>query len=147
MAQFGRPSADTNNQDSYTNQAGSGTNIFQAIDEAIADDADYVRSPSAPTSDVYVTKLSAVTDPLVATGHVLRTRYAKDVASGATINVVVQLRQGYTNEGAQGTLIATRTFSDVSATFAQDSYSLTADEANAITDYSDLYVRMVINQP
>ena len=52
MAQFGRPSADTNNPGSYTDQAGGGTTIYTTIDEVSYSDADYIRSPLAPASAV-----------------------------------------------------------------------------------------------
>lgn len=42
MAQFGRPSADTNNPGSYTDQAGGSANIYTTIDEVTLDDADYI---------------------------------------------------------------------------------------------------------
>jgi hypothetical protein len=146
MAQFGRPSADTNNPGGYTDQGGGSSNIYTKIDEVTYDDADYIRSPLAPSSSVYVTKLSNLEDPVSSSGHVLRTRYAKDAAGGATINLVVELRQGYVNEGTPGTLICTRTFNGISETFTTDAYSLSSGEADAITDYTSLYVRMVATQ-
>jgi hypothetical protein len=146
MAQFGRPSADTNNPGSWTTEGGGSTSIFQSIDESAASDADYVRSPLAPSSSVYVTELSNLEDPVSSSGHILRTRYAKDATGGAQINLTVELRQGYTNEGSQGTLIATRTFTNISNTFTTDSYTLSGAEADAITDYTSLFVRYVATQ-
>lgn len=64
MPQYGRPTTDTVNE-GYTTQAGGGANLYQTIDEAVADDADYIRSAAAPTSDVYVTKLGTLEDPEV----------------------------------------------------------------------------------
>jgi len=146
MAQFARPSADKNNPDSWTDQAGGGTNIYTTIDETSYSDADYIRSPLAPSSDVYVTTLSSVEDPVSSSGHTLRTRYAKDAAGGSTIGLIVQLRQGYVDEGTPGTLICERTFAAISETFTTDAYSLTSGEADAITNYASLYVRYVANQ-
>jgi hypothetical protein len=147
MAQFLRPNADTNNPGTYTNQAASSTNIYQAIDEAVADDADYIQSPVAPTSTkVYVTKLQSGTDPVSSSGHVLRWRYNKDAAGGAQINMTVELRQAYVSEASLGTLIATRTFNNVSDVFTNDNYTLTGGEADAITDYTNLYLRISTTQ-
>ena len=146
MAQFGRPSIDQNNPGTYTDQAGGSTNIYLTIDEAVLDDADYVRSPLTPSSSVYVTKLSSITDPVSSTGHVLRARYAKDVAAGAQINMTVELRQGYVSEVTQGTLIATRTYTNITNAFTTDAYTLLGAEADAITNYADLYVRVVATQ-
>jgi hypothetical protein len=146
MAQFGRPSADTYNADGYTDQGGGGSNIYTTIDEAVYSDADYIRSPLAPTSDVYVTKLSAVEDPVVHTGHTIRYRYAKDASGGATINLTVQLRQDYVDEGTPGTLIKEWQHSDISNTFTEGGGTLTEGEAGNITDYSNLYLRFLANQ-
>ena len=146
MAQFGRPSADTNNPGSWVDQADGAVNIYLTIDEVVASDADYVKSPSAPATAVYVTKLSNLEDPVISTGHILRTRYAKSAAGGAQIDVVAQLRQGYVSEVSLGTLIATRTFTNISETFTTDAYTLAGAEADAITNYTLLYLRLSANQ-
>ncbi len=147
MAQFGRPSTDTTNE-SYTDQADGSTNIFQSIDEASFSDADYIKSALTPTSDVYVTKLTSVEDPLSSSGHTVRFRAAKSAAGGDQIDLTVQLRQGYVNEGTPGTLIATvATLTDISETFSTTTYNLSAGEADAITNYGDLYLRFVANKP
>jgi protocatechuate 3,4-dioxygenase beta subunit len=57
MSQFGRPIADTL-IDNWQTQAGGVTNIYQQIDEAIADEADFARTQLFPTSDVLVVKLT-----------------------------------------------------------------------------------------
>lgn len=147
MAQFGRPSADTYNTDLYTDQGGGGTNIYTTIDETSASDADYIRSPLGPTSDVYVTALTTLEDPVSSTGHTVRWRYGKDASGGATVNLTVELRQGYVNEGTPGTLIATcLSAGAVPDTFTDGSYTLSAGEADAITNYGSLFLRFVANQ-
>lgn len=146
MAQFARPDADTYNADGWTEDDGTGSPIFDQIDEAVADDLDYIRSALVPTNDVYVARLSDVTDPLQSTGHVLRYRYAKDAAAGAQINLTVELRQGYVNEGTQGTLIASATHNNIGNAITAGSITLSGAEADSITDYSDLFVRFVANQ-
>lgn len=146
MPQYGRPAADTYNSDGWTDQAGGGSNIYTTIDEVIPADADYVKSPLNPSADVYVAKLSNVEDPQSSSGHSLRTRYAKDAAGGGTIGLVVQLRQGYVDEGTMGTLICTRTLSDITEAFTTDDYALSSGEADAITDYTSLFVRYVATQ-
>lgn len=147
MAQFGRPSADTYNGDGWVEDDGTAVDIFDQIDEAVLDDADYIKSPVAPTSDVYVTKLSNLEDPVSSTGHTVRVRHQKDAAGGATVNLTAELRQGYVSEASQGTLIATVmsavALSDVATT---TTYTLSAAEADAITDYTSLYLRFLANQ-
>lgn len=145
MAQFGRPSTDTT-RDNWEEDDGTTTDIFDQIDESAADDNDYVRTVLTPTSDVYVTKLTTVEDPLVSTGHVVRYRYRKDASGGAQIDITVQLRQGYTNEGSPGTLIAAATHTNVSDTITAGSITLSGAEADAITNYADLFLRFVANQ-
>ena len=146
MAQFGRPSADTS-IGGYTDQAGGTTNIYATIDEVVASDADYIRSVVAPANAPYVTKFTALEDPVSSSGHVLRCRMAKDAAGGATINATVQLRQGYVNEAGQGTLIATiPNTANVGETFTDYTHTLSGAEADAITDYASLYIRIVANQ-
>lgn len=82
--QFARPAADVA-LESWTNQAGSSSNIFQAIDETVASDADFIRSPPlAPGGAAYryQTSLSALINPLDPDPWVLR------------------IRNGFTNLGA-----------------------------------------------
>lgn len=145
MAQFARPSADTS-IGGYKDQADGTTDIFQAIDEVSPSDADYIKSASAPSNAPYVTKLSSIEDPQSSGGHVVRYRYAKSAAGGAQINLVVQLRQGYTSEGSPGTLIAEWTHNDISESFTTQNQTLSGAQADAITDYTDLYLRYVANQ-
>jgi hypothetical protein len=144
MAQFGRPSTDTFRE--WEEDDGTTTDIFDQIDETSFDDADYIRTPVAPTSDVYVTKLTTLEDPQVSTGHVVRYRYRKDTAGGAQIDLTVQLRQGYVNEGTPGTQIAQWTHTAIAETITAAAQTLSGAEADAITDHTDLYLRFVGNQ-
>lgn len=147
MAQFARPSTDTT-RDNWEEDDGTTTSIYDQIDETVADDTDYIRTGLTPTSDVYVTKLTSVTDPVSSTGHIVRYRYRKDSSAGEQIDITVQLRQGYTNEGSPGTLIAAQTHTDASgAAWNAGTFTLTAGEADSITDYADLYLRFVGNKP
>ena len=147
MAQFGRPSVDTL-RDNWEEDDGTTVDIFDQIDEVVLDDADYIRTVLTPTSDVYVTKLSSVEDPLSSTGHIVRFRAAKSAAGGDQIDLTVQLRQGYVNEGSPGTLIATvATLTNISETFTTTTYTLSGAEADSITNYGDLYLRFVGNKP
>lgn len=146
MAQFGRPSTDTT-LDTWEEDDGTTTSIFDQIDEASFDDADYIRTELTPTSAVFVTKLTTIEDPLSSAGHVVRWRQAKSAAGGDQIDLTVQLRQGYTNEGAQGTLIASKANTNISDGFAADSITLSGAEADAITNYADLYLRFLANKP
>lgn len=146
MAQFGRPSADTY-IGGYKDEADGTTNIYTHIDETSYSDTDYIKSILAPSSAPYVCKLTTVEDPLSSSGHVVRFRYCKDAAGGATIGLTVELRQAYVNEGAQGTLIATSgLIADISESWTSGSINLSGGEADSITDYANLYLRFVANQ-
>ena len=146
MPQFGRPSTDTL-RDNWEEDDGTTTAIWDQIDEVAADDADYIRTVLTPTSDVYVTKLSAVEDPISSSGHVVRYRYGKDAAGGDQIDITVQLRQGYVSEASMGTLIAAQTHTNVGAFPQAGSITLSGPEADTITNYADLYLRFVANKP
>lgn len=146
MATFLRPSADTNNPGSYENQLGLSTDLYQSIDEAVPDDSDYVVSPAAPSSAVYVTKLASGTDPGTDDGMILYARMRKSPSGAAQINMTAELRQGYVSEGSQGTLICTISVSDINATATTYSHALSTAEGASITDFTDLYMRFVSNQ-
>lgn len=147
MPQFGRPSTDTYNGDGWLEDDNTATSIFSEIDESVSDDADYIKSVVAPTSDAYVTKLTTLEDPLSSTGHIVRYRYRKNAAGGAAVDLTVQLRQGYVNEGTPGTLIKQWVHTDISDTFSTAAQTLSGGEADSITDYANLYLRFVANQP
>ena len=147
MQQFGRPSADTLNPGSYVDEAAGAVNIFNSIDEVVPSDADFIQTPVGPTGGpVYVTKYSTLEDPQSSSGHILRNRYAKDASGGAQIDAVFELREGYVSEVSQGTLIVSRSFPNISDVFAQDDYTLAGAEADAITDYTDLFLRVAFTQ-
>jgi hypothetical protein len=145
MAQFGRPSTDTT-RDNWEEDDGTTVDIWDQIDEVAADDADYIRTVLTPTSDVYVTKLTTIEDPISSTGHTVRYRYGKSAAGGDQIDLIVQLRQGYVNEGTLGTLIAAQTHTNVGAFPVAGSIALSGAEADAITNYADLFIRFVANK-
>jgi hypothetical protein len=146
VAQFGRPASDTTNV-GYTSSNADGTSsLFAFLNESTASDTSYVKSALAPSQDPYVTKLSLLTDPTSSSGHVLRYRVSKDTSGGEQIDMTMQLRQGYTDEGTLGTLIAEWPHVNVGSTFSTSVRTLTASEADSITSYGGLYVRSVATQ-
>lgn len=146
MAQFARPDADSS-IGTYTDQGGGTTNIYTTVDEASASDADYVKSVTAPSNAPCVFRLSDVTDPVSSSGHVMRVRARNGVSGGRAIDLTAQLRLSYVNEGSPGTLIATLTQATVASSFTDYSVTLSGAEADAITDYTALFIRIVANQP
>lgn len=149
MPQFARPSVDTYNSDGWLEDDGTSTDMWDEINESVASDTDYIKSADAPSADAYVTKLTTVNDPSpINTGHIVRWRRRAPVVGGATVTLQVQLRMTYVNEGSPGTLIAQEAATNVTDTaFTDDSITLSGAEADAITDYANLYLRFVANQP
>lgn len=142
MTQTARPIADTNIS-GMTDENGGGSNLFAVLDEASADDADFIRSTAAPTGDVYVCLLDELIDPLSSANHVVHYRYSKQ---GTTqVDLLVELRMHYSSEASQGTLIASWTHTDIPTAWTQADQTLSAGEADAITDYTDLYLRFVFS--
>jgi len=128
----------------WTNELDQSTNLYESVNEDLtANDSDYIQSEQTPSSRPVVLALESGNDPLGSDGHVLRYRYAVDGAG--TINLVVQLRQGYTNEGSPGTLIAEWTHNGIGAITTAEQ-TLSGAQADSITNYSSLFVRMVATE-
>ena len=147
MAQFARPDADTV-IGNFKDAADGTTNIFQSIDEVSASDADYIKSPVSPVNEVYVCRLSDVVDPVSSANHVMRMRTSTDLDAQEVLDFTQQLRMTYVNEGSQGTLIATNSRTGVSSvTWTDTAHTLSGAEADAITDYTALFYRFLVNKP
>lgn len=140
MAQFARPDSDTSIGSWTGSPVNTTGNRFQNIDESSASDSDYVLSPNNPNGAGAEFGLSNVTDPTTSAGHVLRYRVAQGDADGTipdgggtAVQMVVTLRQGGTDIANSGTI-------NLTGAFADGSFTLSAAEADAITDYTDLRV-------
>jgi hypothetical protein len=103
----------------------TGTDLYATVDESSYSDTDYIYAASATTCTL---ALATGTDPAVSTGHVLRYRLL--AGSGA---VTVTLKQNTTTIASWGP----HTLSGSAQDFAQ---TLSAGEADSITDYSALRV-------
>ena len=144
VAQLARPTSDVDNSHGWQNSAAGTTNLYQEIDEVSADDGtSVILSYTTIGGDVdteYIAGLGTVLDPLVSSGHIVRFRWKRASTGSATISVF--LYQG-------ASLIATvadhlnKPSTDNAWTTA--TYTLSAAEADAITDYSQL--RLVFRQP
>lgn len=120
---------------------GSPNSLWERIDEDTPDDSDYIKSARDPASSVVVFKLSGALDPGYHTNHILKYRYAREGLDAG--DVTVQLREGYVSEGSPGTLIAEWTHTNVGTTPVRAYQRLSQATAANITDYRDLYVRIV----
>jgi hypothetical protein len=143
VSQTAVPTADSVDG-SWTDQAGA-TSLFAAIDETTPADADYIRSPVGPSNSGCRVKLGTVTDPGVSGFHEIHWRVGKDFTGGPQINMTVKLYQGGGDSQGAGTLIATFSRNNVAA-FATFVETLSGAEADAITNYADLYLEFFANQ-
>ena len=111
----------------------------------------FAESVKNPVGEVYVAKLGPLTDPGVDTGHVLRLGAIHFPKASRSVDLTVELRQGYVDESNQGTLIQSQTFTSIAGEASEDDEELlemtiTAVNAALITDYTDLSVRVVADE-
>jgi hypothetical protein len=136
--QYARP-ASTVSLGTWTDQAGGTTNIHTTLDETSADDADYVRSQASPTgANPYETALGSLTDPATSANHILRYRLRKE-ATGNAVALAVALYEGATQR-------ATWTESNIGTAWSTVERTLTGGEADSITNYADLRVRLTATE-
>lgn len=137
MAQYLRPISDWSAGDGdFLNEVGDSSPLYSSIDEAAADDEDYIYNASA--EGIAICYLSTGTDPGINTGHKIHWR---GYSSGGTVDVNITL--GYEDPIFTGSFdaIAAASPASVSDTVADYEYELTGAEAAAIrtsTDYDHL---------
>lgn len=125
--QYGRPDGDISTSTWTT------TPLWEKLDETTSDGATtQITTGNNPTNQAFEVSLSNVSDPSSSTGHVVR--YAinsnKNTCSGSAA-----LIQGTTT-------IASKTITSWPTTYTTDSFTLTSGQADSITDYTDLRVRL-----
>lgn len=124
-AQFARPVSDIAVGGWKTN-LGLTANLFATIDETVASDLDYLKSPALAESGAaatYEAELGALTDPLTDTGYTLRYRLR---ASNAGVQVVARLMQGATVI-KESTHTPAATFATQTITLAPAEWALVGD--------------------
>lgn len=125
MTQYARPSSDVSNSGWAT------APLWSKVDEVVADDADLISASS--NGNVCELGMGSVTDPNGNTGHTITIRRRSAAGHSCTIDLV----QGTT-------VIASFTDTTAGATFADITYTLSASEADAITNYADLRLRLTL---
>ena len=83
-------------------------------------------------------KLSDVADPAASTGHIIRVRWRRDTSK--TMAGHCELWEGAPGSGTKRASIDVTP--DVTTTENLASLTLSAGEADSITDYNDLYLRL-----
>jgi hypothetical protein len=126
--QIASPTADVSTG-GWTTDTGSTTNLYQAIDEVLAVDTDYIQSPIAPANNEDKERLGPLSVPATRTGHYVDWRYEKDRAGGNRIDLTVTLYQ------ADGTtVVETQTVTNITAAVVQGQLVVTEPDAAAIPD-------------
>lgn len=127
MAQFGRPISD------ISTGGWSTTPLWSDLDDN--SDADFITSSKNPASDTFENALtSTLSDPASSTGHIVRARMYCSKANNGT--GTMYLYQGTT-------LIATYAIpGNIANSWTTYSYTLTGTEADNITDYTALRIRV-----
>ena len=134
MVQFARPDADQA-ANSWTS-----TPLWSKVDEG-SDGGDTIASDAVGNNTNTTNadlRLTDVNDPLVATGHVIRARWASSDTDDMTPHG--ELWEGVPDVGTQRASLDGAELVD--ATEQTVTYTLSAGEANSITNYTDLYLRL-----
>jgi len=123
----------------WTKQDLGATNLYTVVDETIADDTDYIRVTN-PNNDVYIGQWGPIGDPATGTGHIYRYELVKIGAD--VVDMTVSLYEGTTE-------IASWTHYGVTTMPTAYAQTLTSTQANSISDYSALRLRVwaTINNP
>jgi len=124
MAQYGRPDSD------IVVGVWTSTPLYQKIDEVTPSDTDYINSGQNNTTCEI--GIGDTTDPTDSSGHVVRVRSAK---VGLTITLTAYLFDGSTQ-------ICSFLCHTASTTLTTTVYNLTSGEADNITDYTDLRLKL-----
>ncbi len=112
----------------------TGANLWSTLDEYPVNDLDYIYTETL-TSACRI-KLGSLTDPNSSVNHKLEYR----ARGNASATLTVKLYSGGTTTVGSGTLIRTYTHAALSATLADFAQTLSGAEADAITDYANLYL-------
>lgn len=124
-------------QGQWAKQDGSTTGLVQAINEAVADDANYIKSGLGPVNDVVSFLLDAANAPQ-AGNCILKVRYQKDTVPGSQqIDLVVKLYNG-------ASVVVTRTYTNI-GTLVEDDYTLSGGEVTACGNFDNLKVECTAN--
>ena len=127
MTQTARPVSDVTT-DSWTTEP-----LFSKINDA--SDATYITGPDGDLTACEV-KLAALTDPISYSDHIIYARAKVASGSGTVEQLSWRLYQGTTAISTTAAVTISRT------TITTYHYYLTAGQANAITDYADLRIRL-----
>ena len=129
------PDSDTNsgNWEDQTGGNNDGSQ-YDEINEVQRDDQDFTSSSrmnNGNPNDQLDVSLTDIPDPNISTDHTVYYTYRKDASGGATLDLTVSLIEGTTT-------IASWTHTGVGTTWTSVTQTLTAIEADSISNYSEL---------
>lgn len=135
MTQTGLPNSDVSDG-RWLNSAGNNTNLYSYIDEAAAyNDSDYIHvTDEWGSTDICTVGLGDITDPSSAALHKFTVR-SKEHGGAQSVELTVTLLQNTTG-------IATGSTYQPGTSYANVTTTLTAAQANSITDYNDLRLKI-----
>ena len=133
MTQYARPSSDILTNSIWN--PSTGTDLYSCVNETSSNDSPAINTTTGSTGYDEL-GLSSVTDPEVNTDHVLTYRCRRNPTNRA-ITFVMRLMQGSTE-------IASWTHTNLPNAYTTYTETLTTAQADAITDYSALRVRLNI---
>ena len=144
MAQYGLPISDKSSSNVSEGAGDADGDIFDELDEGFGAGRGSGSGPDDATtfweSTGFIVQIqcniNSLTDPAASTGHIIRSRVRKSASAGKQIDDEIELWQGTT-------LIAEHTLADISDTWTTHTYTLTAEEADAITDYTALGIQNI----
>lgn len=131
MAQILSPISDIT-VGTWRDNGGGSTNIYLAVDEVSFNDSDYI---STTSSDTYECRLAVATDPKTNVDHIFRVRFRSD-GSAAPERLNIDLVQGTT------IIASLNNNTNRDTAFIEVNYTLLSTEADSITDYSNLRIRV-----
>ena len=136
MAQYAYPDAD-DTDGSWTDQDG-GSSLYVAIDDAwdSADASTYIKSPDDGMDDACIVRLSNVSTPASGNAYIKYKAVAVDSMGGSAPSLKLELLQ-------DTTVKATTTNNSVDTSSYTD-YSYTISDVSAISDWTDLYMRITM---
>ena len=104
-----------------------------------------MESDLAPTQERVAQKFPALLDPKTNRDHQIKYAIEKTPEGGAPMDVTIELRQSYVDEGNQGDLLMSWPHKDVEDE-KEYKQTIPATVAKGITDYENLWLCMVANQ-
>jgi len=133
MAQTALPTATVSNDwDSIT----GGASAHLVLDDPVSTpDDDTTKIGTNTEGDKCRVNIASLTDPEVATGHIIHFR-AKAAGSGSPERIEVLLFEGGTERADSSDIAITR------GSWNDYSYTLSSSETNSITDYTDLRIEL-----